>query len=166
MLFRSPRSDERLRVAAGDGETAEFALDPQLVARHGHWSNYPMTVARRLSRNFGSCRRGLDIAFCSDLPPAAGMSSSSALMIATYLALAETNGLQRTSDYRRHIEDDLQLAAYLGTVENGQNFGDLHGDKGVGTFGGSEDHTAILCGKPNQVSQYAYCPVQIGRAHV
>ena len=37
------------------------------------------------------------------------------------------------------------LAGYLGTVENGRTFGPLAGDTGVGTFGGSEDHTAILC---------------------
>ena len=162
-LVAAPRSDGRLRVAAADGETAEFALDPRLVARHGHWSNYPMTVARRLSRNFASCRRGLDIAFCSDLPPAAGMSSSSALMIATYLALAETNDLSRTPAYRQHIKDDLQLAAYLGTIENGQNFGDLHGDKGVGTFGGSEDHTAILCSERDALGQFVYCPARLER---
>ena len=162
-LVAAPRDDDRLRIAADNGETAEFALDPELVARHGHWSNYPMTVARRLSRNFSSCRRGLDIAFCSDLPPAAGMSSSSALMIATYLALAEANSLGQTPAYRRHIEDDLQLAAYLGTIENGQNFGDLHGDKGVGTFGGSEDHTAILCSQTGSLGQFVYCPARLER---
>jgi galactokinase len=30
----------------------------------------------------------------------------------------------------------------------------------VGTFGGSEDQTAILCAEPNHISQYAYCPVE------
>jgi galactokinase len=56
------------------------------------------------------------------------------------------------------------LAGYLGTVENGQTFGSLEGDRGVGTFGGSEDHTAILCGRPGQVSQYGYCPVRFERS--
>ena len=37
------------------------------------------------------------------------------------------------------------LAGYLATIENGQSFGSLAGDRGVGTFGGSEDHTAICC---------------------
>ena len=30
----------------------------------------------------------------------------------------------------------------------------------MGTFGGSEDHTAILCAVPDHISQYAYCPVE------
>jgi galactokinase len=36
----------------------------------------------------------------------------------------------------------------------------LEGDCGVGTFGGSEDHTAILCAESNCVSQYAYAPIE------
>jgi galactokinase len=51
------------------------------------------------------------------------------------------------------------LAGYLGTIENGQSYGTLAGDCGVGTFGGSEDHTAILCARAGHVLQYAYCPV-------
>ena len=35
-------------------------------------------------------------------------------------------------------------AGYLGAVENGLTFGTLAGTSGVGTHGGSEDHTAIL----------------------
>ncbi len=34
------------------------------------------------------------------------------------------------------------------------------GDRGVGTFGGSEDHTAILCAQPNAIVQYSFCPVR------
>jgi galactokinase len=51
----------------------------------------------------------------------------------------------------------------LGTNENGQTFGSLVGDKGVGTFGGSEDHTAIMNCKLGSLSQYRYCPVEFER---
>ena len=80
--------DREVRVSAQDreAETVSFNLDPDLQVRHGHWSNYPMTVVRRLARNFPECRLGMDLAFASDLPPAAGMSSSSALIVATFLA--------------------------------------------------------------------------------
>ena len=156
--------DARLSVhSVATGERVEFAFDPELVARHGHWSNYPMTVVRRLARNFPEARRGADIAFISDLPPASGMSSSSAMMVATYLVLAAINRLERQEIYRRNIEDALTLAAYLGTVENGQTFGELIGDKGVGTFGGSEDHTAILCSQAGRLGQFSYCPARFER---
>ena len=55
----------------------------------GRWSNYPMTVVRRVARNFPDARRGCSMAFASDLPLAAGMSSSSALMVMTFLLLGE-----------------------------------------------------------------------------
>ena len=158
------REEAVIEVHAADlGEKAEFAFDPELVATHGHWSNYPMTVARRLARNFPGERRGADIAFVSDLPPASGMSSSSAMMVATYLVLAAINRLEERDIYRRNIEDALTLAAYLGTAENGQTFGELTGDKGVGTFGGSEDHTAILCSQAGSLGQFSYCPAYFER---
>ncbi len=43
------------------------------------------------------------------------------------------------------------LCHYLGCIENGQDCGaELPGDAGVGTFGGSEDHTAIMCAAPRR----------------
>jgi galactokinase len=156
----SPRPDRRLRVRdALAGETIEGELDPALEPPLGHWANYPLTVARRVARNFPGALCGADIAFASDLPPAAGMSSSSALIVATFLALSAVNDLPEREEYRREIRDPEDLAGYLGTVENGQSFGSLAGDRGVGTFGGSEDHTAILCARPRALVRYAFCPV-------
>jgi len=148
------------------GAAAEFALAPDLTPTLGDWTNYPMTVARRVARNFASEAplRGATIAFASDLPPAAGMSSSSALMVATFLCLSAVNDLPARELYRRNIDGDLSLAEYLGTVENGQTYGQLTGDAGVGTFGGSEDHTAMLCCRTGALNEYAYCPVHFHRA--
>jgi galactokinase len=44
-------------------------------------------------------------------------------------------------------------------VENGAGFGNLAGDQGVGTTGGSEDHVAILCSRPDELGQYGFSPV-------
>ncbi|MCB9158301.1 MAG: galactokinase [Caldilineaceae bacterium] len=160
IMAAAARPDNVVRIrAAQRHETATFAVTPELMPQMGTWSNYPMTVARRLARNFTAPPlRGADIAFAGDLPPAAGMSSSSALMIATYLVLATVNQLDQHPAYRAAITTPLQLAEYLGTVENGQSYGPLPGDKGVGTFGGSEDHTAILTCKPGVISRYAFAP--------
>jgi galactokinase len=159
-----PRSDPKMTVAdAGTDQRAQFTLSPQLAPRVGHWSNYPATVARRVARNFGGDLRGADVAFASDLPPAAGMSSSSALIVASFLVLSEVNELPARESYARHIGSREDLANYLGTVENGQSFGELKGDRGVGTFGGSEDHTAILCARPDEMVQYSYCPLRFER---
>ena len=164
-LVAVPRDDERITIVdVADGSIVTGRLDPDLPPSEGHWSNYPMTVARRVARNFPDARRGVDIAFASDLPPAAGMSSSSALMIATFLAVAHVNALEEADAYRREIHSGGDLAGYLATVENGQDFGTLAGERGVGTFGGSEDHTAILCCRAGQLSAYSFCPVRFERS--
>ncbi|MBN2216751.1 MAG: hypothetical protein JW719_05205 [Pirellulales bacterium] len=164
-LVARPRDDHRVVVHAVDrAETADFQLAPDLVPRAGHWSNYPMTVARRVARNFGGALRGAEIALAGDLPPAAGMSSSSAVVVGMFLALDAVNRLAERPEYRANLETAIDLAGYLATVENGLTFGSLSGDRGVGTFGGSEDHTAILRGLAGRVSQFAYCPVRFERA--
>jgi len=145
-----------------DGERT-FDVSPDLEPTVGHWSNYPMTVARRVARNFPGPLRGAAVAYSSDLPVAAGMSSSSAVMVAHFLALSAINGLADREEYRREVDGREGLAGYLGTVENGQSFGSLAGDQGVGTFGGSEDHVAMLCSEPGRVAQYAYCPIRLER---
>ena len=163
-LVVSPRHDSRIVVSdVGFDDTIEFNLDPELVPQAGHWSNYPMTVARRMVRNFPEADRGANIAIGSDLPPAAGMSSSSAVIVAMSLALARVNDLWTLPEFRENVKDLVDLAGYLAVIENGQTFGTLQGDRGVGTFGGSEDHTAILCSRPNEVSQYSYCPLRFQR---
>ena len=40
-----------------------MSLDPELMPTPGVWANYPMTVARRVARNFGPNLKGADIAF-------------------------------------------------------------------------------------------------------
>ena len=147
-----------LDVARGGG--VWLALDPRLPDPPEAWARYPATVLRRVARNFPEARRGANLAFLSDLPAASGMSSSSAFMVAVFLAVAEVNGLSGDERYRREIRAPEDLAGYLGTVENGQSFGTLTGDSGVGTFGGSEDHTAMLCGREGELSLYSFCPVR------
>jgi galactokinase len=163
-LAAAPRNDSRMVVLdLARNESVTFSLSPEIVPRHGHWANYPMTVARRVIRNFPDGNRGVNVALVSDLPSASGMSSSSSLMVGIFFAWADVNQFWQHPDVPEELHDPLQLAGYLGTVENGQSFGRLTGDRGVGTFGGSEDHTAILCARPGFVSQYAYCPVRFQR---
>lgn len=156
----SARDDPRVRIIdAGRLDRVEFSLSPALIPRAAHWSNYPMTVASRVAQNFPGSLRGADMAFISDLPPAAGLSSSSALVIAMFCVLARVNALDQRDEYKREIRNRADLAGYLGTAESGQSFGSLTGSKGVGTIGGSQDHTAILCCRAGELSQYSFCPV-------
>jgi len=155
-----PRDDDTVTFLDSTSRArAAFRLDPELMPLTGRWAGFPMTVTRRIARNFPGARRGADLALASNLPSAAGMSSSSALIVATFLALAEANDLPSSDTWREHLSTPEALAEYLGCIENGQSFGALAGDRGIGTFGGSQDHTAILCCRPDRVSRYSFAPV-------
>lgn len=160
----TPRTDSLIRI--NDlirRQSFEFTMSPDLeIPRYG-WTVYPAVVARRLARNFHGALRGADIALASDLPSAAGMSSSSALVVAMFAVLSAVNRISEREEYAANIQRVEDLAGYLGCIENGQTYQALTGDGGVGTFGGSEDHTAILASQPGHLKQYAFCPVRLER---
>lgn len=162
----SPRSDDRVRVTDRVvGETVECRIDPGLDRTRGHWANYVFTVVRRIARDFPDARTGIDMSFESDLPIAAGMSSSSALVVAVYLALATANELETRESYRANIQAPEHLAEYLGCIEGGFPFRAFERDEGVGTLSGCEDQTAMVCGREGALVQYSFCPVRYETAH-
>ncbi len=125
----------------------------------GHWGNYVQTVVDRLTNNFGPLDSG-HISIDSTLPLASGMSSSSALMVATILVLADQNGLWDHPKWQEAIQDRLDLAGYAATVENGADFKDLEGSSGVGTFGGSQDHSGMLATDEAHLTRFQFGPLQ------
>jgi galactokinase len=162
-----PRDDGTIRVVdagRGDTLTLEASRPP---ARLAGWRHYVDTAARRLARNFPGQPFGADLVIASDLPPAAGMSSSSALVIAIAEALGRVGAIQTTPEWRLNIQGPLDVAGYYACIENGRSFGTLHGDAGVGTQGGSEDHSAIVNGRAGQVLAFAFVPPRtLGAARV
>jgi galactokinase len=157
--------DDR-RVVLRDGHRRE-ALELPLDHRgrsHVPWAVYPQTVVRRLVRNFGSRVQGCDLALASNLPSAAGVSSSSALTVGLTLAVAGVSHLHEHPWWKGAIPDRGALAGYLGALENGGDFGSLRGDRGVGTMGGAQDQTAILCSRPGTLEQFRWAPVHHERS--
>jgi galactokinase len=164
-VVANPRDDSTITVTdAATGDRVELRFDPDEENRPEHWSDYAITAARRLSRDFPIARTGLDIVFSSNLPRASGMSSSSALTVAISLLLIQVNRLADDETFASLFEHGEDLAQYLGALENGLPYLTLEGDTGVGTFGGSEDHTAILCSQPGLMKWYSYSPVRFHEA--
>lgn len=145
------------------------------------WTIYPTAVIERLHHNFGLIRYGgsgegggghLFIAISSKLPPASGLSTSSALVTGLFLAVNSHMHLSTSDRFRTAIGDDgdknnmYNLSTYLGNVENGRDYINkgvvLEGTEqgGVGTFGGSEDHAAILLGKIGELRLLSFCPTR------
>ncbi|MFB7883529.1 galactokinase [Microbacterium sp. NPDC056057] len=101
----APRADGvfRVRVASTfDDATVEVALDaldalfPAQRDDVPEWARYPLGVAWALLAASGtdpSTVPGVDLAFASDVPVGAGLSSSAAIEGATAVALADTWGI-------------------------------------------------------------------------
>jgi galactokinase len=101
----APRTDGRLRVRVAstfDDATVEVALDeldtlfPERRDEVTEWARYPLGVAWALLTASGKTPAdviGVDLAFASNVPVGAGLSSSAAIEGATAVALAETWGV-------------------------------------------------------------------------
>ncbi|ATG53732.1 galactokinase [Brachybacterium ginsengisoli] len=136
----------------------EAGTAPDLPA--GHWGRYVHTVLARLTDNFGPLRPAR-LTVTSDLPPASGMSSSSAMITGVAMALADLNDLPSTAAWTEQLADRVALAGYAASIENGKSFGSLAGRPGVGTSGGSLDHTGMLTSEEGQISYAEFDPMRL-----
>src|SRR3954447_26434144 len=137
-----PRDDRRIRATSAPYGVREFEWTDDLapVAR-GDWANY-LRAAARVARTFlPPDARGIDAEITSDLPAAAGLSSSSALIVAFTLGLLRANGYNPTFE---------ELMAVL---PDGEQF--------VGTRGGGMDHAASLASCAGSASLIGFNPVTI-----
>jgi galactokinase len=167
---RGPSS--RLRVLdAADGREASIDLRGEDTNTPRDWAVYPEVVARRVPRDLPGAEDGATLAFVSTMPRAAGMSSSSALVVSIFLGVADALNLGERPDFRAAFGagidggrgDRERLAEYLAAVEAGRPFPGLGGGqdaRGVGTDGGSQDHVAILCGRDGHLVRYGFSPLR------
>jgi galactokinase len=128
--------------------------------RYSGWRHYVEVVVRRLARNFPGAPLSAEVAFASDLPRAAGMSSSSALVVGLAAGLVRVAEIDARPEWQANIRTRLDAAGYYACIENGLSFGTLEGDAGVGTHGGSEDHAAIVTGVASHLSAFAFVPMR------
>lgn len=130
-------------IDAVTGERERIAFDGSAVVKG--WASYADVAVRRVVERFGKPKRGATVVFMSDIPKAAGMSSSSVVTTMAVLAALSLNG----DGPQEGVQTLGELATFLGEVESG-----------VGTRGGSQDHTAILMGKDGKASLFGYHPVE------
>ncbi len=164
VVMAAPRTDRRVVLRdARRRESTVVTLDAANFSSSQAplpWSVYPRTVVRRLLYNFGELVVGADVAIASNLPPAAGVSSSSALVVGLTLALSALGGIDHDPRWLQSLVPRTRLAGYLGALENGLDFGDLAGERGVGTLGGAQDQTAITCCAPGKLDVFGWAPVR------
>jgi galactokinase len=99
----------------------------------------------------------------STLPTSAGLSSSSAFVVAMASALLDANAMDDDRAWCAIVGDALARAEYIGAMETGAPYGPFPGDAGVGARGGAQDHVAILCAREESVGQFSYLPARLER---
>jgi len=136
VAFR-PRRDRMIRAVSSGYGTREFewTRDLQPVAA-GDWENYLRAAARLVAPGVG-----VDAVVTSDLPAAAGLSSSSALIVAFTLCLLRANRREASFDELMRV------------LPEGEHF--------VGTRGGGMDHAASLASKAGCASLIEFEPLAV-----
>jgi galactokinase len=147
LLFR-PRDDDRVRLFNIDAVHVpiDYSLsDNRPSVRNGGWSDLVRAAGRSLS-----CRhkalRGLDGVIGGNLPIAAGLSSSTALVVAVARALMSVNGIE---------VNQLDLIEYLSQAE-----------RSVGAEGGAMDQAACVAGRPRHALKVEFDPLTLTAIHI
>lgn len=166
LIAASPRNDDRVCLTNLKPElfpTREFTIQEELKKGNwkdwwdyitapevvqtvsqsqGDWMNYVKSAILRLQSRFpNKPLQGMDMYVKGDIPFAAGLSSSSALVVASiYIGLA-VNQLQL---------DKFAMVELCGQAE-----------WYVGTRGGAGDHAAMILGRRNYLAHIQFFPLQV-----
>jgi galactokinase len=136
IMIARKRNDEEVKLAdveKGKFGDRSFTINDDIPMKEiGDWANYVQAAAQALRRKH-KIKMGMDALVDGSpphgLPVAAGLSSSSALVVASTLILAEINGVEMERD---------QMALFCGKAE-----------WYVGTAGGIMDQFISLLGQRN-----------------
>jgi len=134
-------------VAQLDWDDWQHAVDGprirrMLEAARGEWYNYVKASMLRLQEQFRDKRlQGMDVMVAGDIPTGAGLSSSSALVVASAEATSIFNGLGVTA---------RRLVSLCG-----------EGEWFVGTRGGAADHAAIKLSRRGYVTRVGFFPFRV-----
>ncbi len=165
LLAASPRDDDIINLANVNKNFKEYSFSlletikqcdktdwldfiesdnilQMVVDSKGEWVNYVKAGLLRLQLNDrGRLLSGMDMMFSGNIPMAAGLSSSSSIVVATSEAVVALNNL------------DLKVKDFIHLCGEGEWF--------VGSRGGAGDHAAMKCGKMNKITHIEFCPFEI-----
>lgn len=142
-LVARPRSGAAVRVTnlSPDFPERRFRMSPEIPPLgQGDWGNYAQAAARAVIRRYPGVS-GIDAVVGSDLPIAAGLSSSAALVVAVALALLGASGIEY---------DPAELMELL-----------AEGERYVGTAGGGMDQAICLGAREGHAARIDFHPVRL-----
>jgi N-acetylgalactosamine kinase len=148
------RSTIVVAVANATGEIEVSNADPAWLSRHfgierrippyagGDWANYLKAAIQGVIDHFPARQlRGMSIVVGSTVPPASGLSSSSALTVSTTLAFMAINELTL---------DPIDTATMV-----------AHGERYVGTHGGAMDQSVSILGRRDHALFIEFDPIRV-----
>ncbi|MCI0432909.1 MAG: hypothetical protein L0271_04570 [Gemmatimonadetes bacterium] len=138
------RVDTRVRVRNADRAFRDCGFDASERIQPGpagDWCNYCRAAVAGLLKHDGTPPCGFDAWVESDVPIAAGLSSSSALVVATGLAWLHAN---------RQTLEPVRLAETLAAAE-----------RFVGTRGGAMDQAVCLLAREGHAARCGFDPLRI-----
>ena len=115
-----------------------------LAASKGHWVNYVKSAVLRFQLSTDAPLCGMDIMAYGTIPVAAGLSSSSAVVVATAEAVVALNALNLT------VREFVDLCG--------------EGEWYVGSRGGAGDHAAMKCSQAGRITHLKFKPFEIGES--
>ena len=129
------------RIESDGYEARQLSLEAAEIAHcpPGDWGNY-LRAAVQIAASHWPISHGIDAAVTSNLPAAAGLSSSSALLIGLTLALLSVNGVNLDFDQLMEVFPE--------------------GEQLVGTRGGGMDHAAILGSRAGSALLIRFAPLE------
>lgn len=146
-LRARPRNDMHVRLANTHSRFGEreFDVGPSIPpSPAGDWGNFAKAAVQGLARA-GLPSSGFDGLVSSNLPPAAGLSSSSALVVAVALASLAAAGEPVPPE-----AGPLPLASLLARAEHY-----------AGARGGGMDQAAILAGRRGRALRVEFDPLRV-----
>ena len=140
---------ESLREFGREGEWIDYiendATLNMILESRGDWSNYVKAAVLRLQMSDRKrTMRGMNMMFSGDIPPAAGLSSSSSIVVATSEAAIRINRME------------VRAKEFIHLCGEGEWY--------VGSRGGSGDHAAIKFSKRDRITHIKFCPFEIGES--
>ena len=142
--YVSVRNDNLIKIVNinHDYDETSFELSSDInPSTQGHWENYVKAAVQAICKRNGNNHCGMNVLFDGDIPKSAGLSSSSALVIASALSFLAVN---------RITIGNLELAEMM-----------AEGEKYVGTQGGGMDQAISIFGKANNAVKIDFFPLRI-----
>ena len=143
VLMARPRPDRTVRIHNVDPrfDSLTFELSDAITpASQGDWGNYVRAAAQAVCQDHPGVR-GMDAVVGSDLPAAAGLSSSSALVVASALALLHAGDLP------------IDREALMGRLAEAERY--------VGLRGGGMDQAICLGGRAGTAARIQFDPLAL-----